>query len=113
MRLARLVFAALAIAATVVAGSSDPDGWGGAVGASLISPSTGRHETPAMNGLDWIRWAGAREPAGRRWEASLLDGRRRATGHALDGRRWASAGRPEGRRWVRGDAPDGRRWSAI
>jgi hypothetical protein len=77
----RTIVVAGAIAATVLAGSSDPDGWAGAQAAAPAAlPATAGPPDSA-----------SREPVGRRW-ASL---------HG-DGRRWTASLEPRGRRWHSG-----------
>jgi hypothetical protein len=113
VRRARSLFAVLAIVATVFAGSSDPDGWGGSTAGSVALPVTARQVTPALDGLDGRRWAAAHERDGRRWtEASRVDGRRWAAGMTIDGRRWAAGMTVEGRRWTAVKVVSGRRWPA-
>ncbi len=77
----RFIVAAVAIAVAVLAGSSDPDGWGG--------PSAGG--PAALSTIDVSSVNDARQPVGRRW-ASVRD----------EGRRWSVALEPHGRRWRSG-----------
>ena len=103
MRRARSLFAVFAIVATALAGSSDPDGWGGSTAGSVAVPVTARQVTPVLDALDGRRWAAAHERDGRRWtEASRVDGRRWAAGVTVDGRRWAAVKVVNGRRWPAG-----------
>ncbi|HYC07292.1 MAG TPA: hypothetical protein VEG29_05155 [Candidatus Binatia bacterium] len=74
----RLIVAGVAVAVTVFAGSSDPDGWGG--GASIVVPAV-HVAVPAAE----------RRPAGRRW-----------AGARTDIRRWTASFEPHGRRWHSG-----------
>ncbi len=77
----RFIVAAVAIAVAVLAGSSDPDGWGG---SSAGGPA-------ALSTIHVSRVNDARQPVGRRW-ASVRD----------EGRRWSVALEPHGRRWRSG-----------
>ena len=100
MRRARALFAVIAIVATVIAGSSDPDGWGSRGSTSGIQNVSGR------------RWLESNAIDGRRWADGAAKGRRWATADSIDGRRWVAFTGTDGRRWIAFTAPDGRRWSA-
>jgi len=100
VRRARFLFAALAIAATVMAGSSDPDGWGGGPSGTIAGPGAGSQPAPAAHLPAGRRWPEAIMPAGRRWPEAL----------SPNGRRWPEAALPAGRRWPEAAVPGGRRW---
>jgi len=74
----RVIVAGVAVAVTVIAGSSDPDGWGG--GTSVAAPAV-HVAVPAAD----------RRPVGRRW-----------AGARTEGRRWTASLEPHGRRWHSG-----------
>ncbi|MFI5226650.1 MAG: hypothetical protein ACHQ3P_08250 [Candidatus Limnocylindrales bacterium] len=83
------VLAAVAISVTVLAGSSDPDGWRG--GSAAVTVAGSAAVTVAGSAVDVSGAGDARHPVGRRW-ASVRD----------EGRRWSVALEPHGRRWRSG-----------
>jgi hypothetical protein len=72
----RVTVAGVAVAVTVLAGSSDPDGCGG--GASMAVPAV------------HVALPADRSPLGRRWASARTEGRRRTASLEPHGRRWHS-----------------------